>query len=805
MPNHAEQLAQELNLSLKNVQGAIDLIDAGNTIPFIARYRKEATGSMDDQVLRNLGDRLEYLRGLDKRKEEVTGSIEAQNAMTPELQAALAGAKTLAEVEDIYRPYKPKRKTRASIARARGLQPLADATLKQDANFDPQTAANDYLNEEVPDAAAALAGAQDIIAETISDDAHCRAELRRYYHAFGMVKSVKAKDEDSVYTQYYDYTEPVAKIPGHRILALDRGEREGFLKVSIAVEAERAGGIVAWMFARKKTGGASAAIVEAAALDAYSRLIHPSLENELRAELTAKAAEGAITVFGENLRQLLLQPPIRGKTVMGLDPGYRMGCKVAVVDPTGKVLDTNVVYPVPEFKRVDQAKKTIKSMVLKNEVEVMAIGNGTAGHETEEFAAAVIRELAEEKGLHLQYMVVSEAGASVYSASKLAAEEFPQYDVNLRSAVSIARRLQDPLAELVKIDPKSIGVGQYQHDVNQKQLSEALDRVVETVVNHVGVELNTASPAILQHVAGISAAVAGNIVEYRKEIGTFKSRKELLKVKRLGPAAFTQCAGFLRLKDGTDPLDNTSVHPESYGIAKAIIEKLGFQLADLRDKEHHASLQLKLQDAKPEALAQELEAGVPTVRDIMDALAKPGRDPREDLPAPMTRSSIMKLEDIKVGTVVKGTVHNVVDFGAFVDFGLKVNGLLHRSEFCNYNEHPSDKLAVGDIIEAMIISVEPERNRIGLSIKALKGESKDDKAKGAGQGKQNRNDRNDRNRNAGNRGNRNGGQNNGNRNNNQNGGNRNGRNNNGNRKGRRDGDGLHFGNNDIRITYSKKS
>ena len=378
MPNHAEQLAQELNLSLKNVQGAIDLIDAGNTIPFIARYRKEATGSMDDQVLRNLGDRLEYLRGLDKRKEEVTGSIEAQNAMTPELQAALAGAKTLAEVEDIYRPYKPKRKTRASIARARGLQPLADATLKQDANFDPQTAANDYLNEEVPDAAAALAGAQDIIAETISDDAHCRAELRRYYHAFGMVKSVKAKDEDSVYTQYYDYTEPVAKIPGHRILALDRGEREGFLKVSIAVEAERAGGIVAWMFARKKTGGASAAIVEAAALDAYSRLIHPSLENELRAELTAKAAEGAITVFGENLRQLLLQPPIRGKTVMGLDPGYRMGCKVAVVDPTGKVLDTNVVYPVPEFKRVDQAKKTIKSMVLKNEVEVMAIGNGTA-------------------------------------------------------------------------------------------------------------------------------------------------------------------------------------------------------------------------------------------------------------------------------------------------------------------------------------------------------------------------------------------------------------------------------------------
>ena len=417
MPNHAEQLAQELNLNLKNVQGAIELIDQGNTIPFIARYRKEATGSMDDQVLRNLGDRLEYLRGLDKRKEEVTTSITEQGVMTPELTAALAKAKTLAEVEDIYRPYKPKRKTRASIAKARGLQPLADAILQQDAAFDPQTAAAAYLNDEVPDAAAALAGAQDIIAEAVSDDAACRAELRRYYRAFGRIASAKAKDEDSVYAQYYDYAEPLNKIPGHRVLALDRGEREGFLKVGIQVDADRAAGIVSWMFARKKTGGASAELVDAAARDAYSRLIHPSLENELRSELSDAAAEGAIKVFGDNLRQLLLQPPIRGKTVMGLDPGYRMGCKVAVVDPTGKVLDTNVVYPVPEFKRVEQAKKTIKSMVLKNGVEVMAIGNGTAGHETEEFAAEVIRELADEKNLHLQYMVVSEAGASVYSAS----------------------------------------------------------------------------------------------------------------------------------------------------------------------------------------------------------------------------------------------------------------------------------------------------------------------------------------------------------------------------------------------------
>ena len=505
MPNHAEQLAQELNLSLKNVQGAIDLIDAGNTIPFIARYRKEATGSMDDQVLRNLGDRLEYLRGLDKRKEEVTGSIEAQNAMTPELQAALAGAKTLAEVEDIYRPYKPKRKTRASIAKARGLQPLATAIFRQDTAFDPERAAADYLNDEVPDAAAALAGAQDIIAEAVSDDAACRAELRRYYRAFGRVASAKAKDEDSVYAQYYDYAEPLNKIPGHRVLALDRGEREAF-EVTIQVDAERAAGIGQLDVRPQKTAAKRRAVDAAARRRRYSRLIHPSLENELRGELSDAAAEGAIKVFGDNLRQLLLQPPIRGKTVMGLDPGYRMGCKVAVVDPTGKVLDTNVVYPVPEFKRVDQAKKTIKAMVLKNGVEVMAIGNGTAGHETEEFAAEVIRELADEKNLHLQYMVVSEAGASVYSASKLAAEEFPQFDVNLRSAVSIARRLQDPLAELVKIDPKAVGVGQYQHDMPQKRLNETLDGVVEDCVNSVGVDLNTASAPLLRRVAGVSAA-----------------------------------------------------------------------------------------------------------------------------------------------------------------------------------------------------------------------------------------------------------------------------------------------------------
>ena len=722
MPNHAEQLAAELNLSVKNVQGAIDLIDQGNTIPFIARYRKEATGSMDDQVLRNLGDRLEYLRGLDKRKEEVTASITEQGAMTPELTAALAKAKTLAEVEDLYRPYKPKRKTRASIAKARGLQPLADAILKQDAALDPQAAAADYLNEEVPDAEVALAGARDIIAEKISDDAACRAELRRYYRAFGRIASTKAKEEDSVYAQYYDYSEPIAKIPGHRVLALDRGEREGFLKVSIEVDSERAGAIVAWMFARKKTGGASAAVVEEAALDAYSRLIHPSLSNELRNELSETAAEGAIKVFGDNLRQLLLQPPIRGKTVMGLDPGYRMGCKVAVVDPTGKVLDTNVVYPVPEFKRVDQAKRIIKEMVRKNGVEVMAIGNGTAGHETEEFAATVIRELAEEEGRHLQYMVVSEAGASVYSASKLAAEEFPQFDVNLRSAVSIARRLQDPLAELVKIDPKAVGVGQYQHDMPQKRLNETLDGVVEDCVNSVGVDLNTASAPLLRRVAGVTAATAKNIVAWREEEGAFTSRAQLKKVKGLGPKAYEQCAGFLRLPEAKNRLDATAVHPESYAAAKALLEACGYTTAQIgTDKLSALPAAVKAKGEKN--LCETLGIGAPTLHDIISELCKPGRDVRDSLPKPLLRSDVMSLEDLKPGMELTGTVRNVIDFGAFVDLGVHQDGLVHISQISNrFIKHPREVLKVGDIVRVKVLSVDIAKKRIALTMKGLQGE-----------------------------------------------------------------------------------
>ena len=719
MTNYAQQIAQELSLPAQNVQGAIDLIDAGNTIPFIARYRKEATGSMDDQALRTLGDRLEYLRGLDKRKAEVQTSVEGQGAMTPELLAALTAAKTLAEVEDLYRPYKPKRKTRAGIARARGLQPLADAILAQNAAFDPAAAARDYLNEEVPDADAALAGAKDIIAEQISDDARCRAELRRYYRAFGLLRSQQAKEDDSVYAQYYDYSEPLAKIPGHRVLALDRGEREGFLKVSVSVDAERAAAIVAWMFARKKTGGASALLVEEAARDAYGRLIHPSLENELRADLSDAAAEGAITVFGDNLRQLLLQPPIAGKVVMGLDPGYRMGCKVAVVDPTGKVLDTAVVYPVPEFKRVAQAKATLKTLVLRHGVQLLAIGNGTAGRETELFAADLIRELAAEHDLHLQYMVVSEAGASVYSASKLAAEEFPDYDVNLRSAVSIARRLQDPLAELVKIDPKAIGVGQYQHDMPQKRLSETLDGVVEDCVNSVGVDLNTASAPLLRRVAGITSATAKNIVARRETEGAFTSRSQLKKVKGLGPKACEQCAGFLRLPGGENPLDATAVHPESYAAARGLLKECGYTPADIGTPAMQ-TLPGAVRAKGAKTLCAALGVGEPTLHDIVDELCRPGRDPRQSLPAPQLRTDVMSLNDLTPGMVLTGTVRNVIDFGAFVDIGVHQDGLVHISQLSNrFVKHPREVLKVGQVVKVKVLEVDTVKKRIALSMKDL--------------------------------------------------------------------------------------
>ena len=711
MTKHIQQIAQELSQQPDKVQAAVELIDAGNTIPFIARYRKEATGSMDDQILRQLAERLEYLRGLDERKETVKSSIEEQGAWTEELAAALEKAQTLAEVEDIYRPYKPKRKTRASMAKAKGLQPLADWLLEQFSKGEPLKKAEEFLNDEVPTVEDALAGARDIIAETASDSADLRTKLRAFYMKNGLVVTKAAKEEDSVYSGYYEFSQSVSKIAGHRVLAIDRGEREGFLKVAVQVEETKALAICLGPFLRNQSE--SAQQVRAAVEDGYSRLIHPSLEREMRNTLTEQAAEGAIEVFGKNLRQLLLAPPIKGKVAMGLDPGYRMGCKVAVVDPTGKVLDTAVVFPVPEFKKVDAAKKTIRQLIEKHKVEIIAIGNGTAGKETEIFAADVIRELSQP----VSYMVVSEAGASVYSASKLAAEEFPEYDVNLRSAVSIARRLQDPLAELVKIDPKAVGVGQYQHDMPPARLAAALDGVVEDCVNTVGVDLNTASAPLLERVAGVTKTTAKNIVKYREESGAFASRKQLLKVKGLGPKAFEQCAGFLRVPHAKEALDATAVHPESYPAAYALLEACGYDAAEIGG-ERIKQLPATIQQMGEKALAEKLGIGVPTLRDIVSELLRPGRDMRDELPAPMLRTDVMKMEDLKPGMKLTGTVRNVIDFGAFVDIGVHQDGLVHISQICDkFIRHPSEVLKVGDIVTVWVMQVDTAKKRIGLTMK----------------------------------------------------------------------------------------
>ena len=714
--NHIKTIAQELGLNEKAVEAAVNLIDEGNTIPFIARYRKEATGSMDDQVLRKLGERLDYLRGLDKRRDEVKRSIEEQGALTEELAQKLEAAETLARLEDLYRPYRPKRKTRASVARARGLASLAELLLAQNSGTDPEKAAAEYLSEEVPDIAAALAGARDILAEQFSDDAALRQELRELYQRTALLASKAADAEkESVYEQYYDYAEPVSKVAGHRILAVDRGEREGFLKVSIQAEAEQAAALLRRRFVRAG-GGPSAAQVTLAAQDAYDRLLHPSLERELRSELTARAAEGAIAVFGENLRQLLLQPPIRGKVALGMDPGYRMGCKLAVVDPTGKVLATDVVYPIPAFKKVEQAKAAVKHLIQKYGVQIIAIGNGTAGAETEQFAAQVISEI----GGGVQYMVVSEAGASVYSASPLAAEEFPEYDVNLRSAVSIARRLQDPLAELVKIDPKAIGVGQYQHDMPQKQLDEALNGVVEDCVNAVGVDINTASPSLLQRVAGLNGTTAKNVVAYREENGAFTSRAQIKKVPKLGPKAFQQCAGFLRVPESKSVLDNTAVHPESYDAAKALLELTGHTLADVKNGAI-SDLPARLGAYGEEKAAEEIGVGVPTLRDIVSELLKPGRDVRDELPKPILRTDVLEMKDLKPGMLLTGTVRNVIDFGVFVDIGVHQDGLVHISQVCDkFIRHPSEAVSVGDVVKVVVLEVDEKKKRISLSMKQAK-------------------------------------------------------------------------------------
>lgn len=711
-------VAKELGVKAKQVEAAVDLLDQGNTVPFIARYRKEVTGELQDEQLRTIEERIQYLRNLEKRREEVIASITEQEKMTDDLRAALDKAAKLQELEDLYLPYRPKKRTRASIAREKGLEPLALMILNDtESSGNPETIASQFINDQVPDAASALQGAQDIVAEMVSDNADFRKALRKRMFQEGFIQTELVGEENAdnqVFLQYADYAEPVKQMPSHRILAVNRGEKLGALKVALTVPGED---YVSYMLEKlHKENSIFADYKEAAVADAYKRLIFPTLEREIRNELTEKADEGAIKIFAVNLKNLLLQAPLAGHVIMGLDPGYRTGCKMAIIDAQGNVLDYGAYYLTASDRQRQEAQKRLAALIKKYKVSLLSIGNGTASYETEQFVSKMI----EEEGLACHYIITNEAGASVYSASKLAIDELPDLDVTIRGAVSIARRIQDPLAESVKIDPKSIGVGQYQHDVNQKLLTSTLDQVVETVVNHVGVELNTASPAILQHVAGISSAVAKNIVAYRHDQGAFASRKQLLKVPRLGPAAFTQCAGFLRIQGAKNPLDNTQVHPESYELAEQIIGELGFTLQDLNDKKSLELLQAKLTLTDPERLAKKLEAGLPTVRDILEALAKPGRDPREDLPAPLTRKHVMSLEDVKVGTVVKGTVHNVVDFGAFVDFGLKTNGLLHRSEMIDGRRHPSEVLAVGDIIETEIISVDVKRNRIGLSQKSLR-------------------------------------------------------------------------------------
>ena len=708
-------ITQEFSLKRWQVENTAALIDDGNTIPFIARYRKEAHGTLDDQTLREISERLEYLRNLEKRKEEVFSSIDSQEKMTEEISLALEKAQTLAEIEDIYRPYKPKRRTRASVAREKGLEPLAQMITEQkEDSAEPLVLAADFVNSEngVETPEDALQGAKDIIAEDISDNADIRRRLRNLFTVSGEVISKAADEEkDSVYAQYYDFSQPVSKIAGHRVLAIDRGEREGFLKVSVTLDSVKAANVITSETLLSGNSPCTETVREAGE-DAYTRLIYPSVEREIRSSLTEKAAADAIKVFSQNLKELLLQPPVKGKVALGLDPGYRTGCKVAVVDATGRVLDTGVAYITHSERKQQEAKELIASFIKKYGVEIIAIGNGTASKETEIFTASLLKEIGSSAG----YMVVSEAGASVYSASKLAAEEFPQYDVSLRSAVSIARRLQDPLAELVKIDPKAIGVGQYQHDMPKKELENALDGVVEDAVNSVGVDLNTASPSLLSRVAGVNSTVAKNIVSYREENGTFTSRTQLKKVNKLGEKAFQQCAGFLRVPESKNILDNTGVHPESYKAAKELLEMCGFKStgasADLKE------IKEKTDRLNKAELSEKLGIGLPTLEDIIKELSRPGRDPRDELPPPMLRSDVMDMSDLKPGMELKGTVRNVIDFGAFVDIGVHQDGLVHISQITNrFIKHPSEVLKVGQVVTVWVLSVDEKKGRLALTMK----------------------------------------------------------------------------------------
>ena len=706
-----EQLARELNRPAEHIENVVRLLDEGNTIPFIARYRKELHGSMDDTALRTLEERLAYLRNLTERKESVKASIAEQEKLTDELAAAIDAAQTLAEVEDLYRPYKPKRRTRATVAKEKGLEPLAALLFAQERDCPkPEDAAADYLSAEkgVETVADALQGANDIVAEWISDDAAIRRSLRELLEKRGTLRSLAATEEDSVYRLYYDFEQPLSRLQGHQILAINRGEKEKMLSATVLLDRELA--LPLLRRAVVKPGSAAMEFVKAAAEDAYDRLIYPSLEREMRAALTDKASEGAIKMFALNLKPLLMQPPVKGHVTMGLDPGYAHGCKVAVIDATGKVLDITVVYPTYGERQKNEAITKLAQLVKKHGVEHIAIGNGTASRETEQMTVELIHKV----GGGLSYMIVSEAGASVYSASKLAAEEFPQFDVNLRSAVSIARRLQDPLAELVKIDPKAIGVGQYQHDMPQKELDASLNAVVEDCVNAVGVDLNTASPSLLTRVAGLNGTIAKNIVAFREENGVFTTRRQLLKVAKLGPKAFEQCAGFLRVPESKNVLDNTGVHPESYDAAKGLLELLGATPKDARD------LPARLNAYGAEKAAEALGVGVPTLRDIAKELSKPGRDPRDELPAPILRTDVLDIKDLKPGMVLTGTVRNVIDFGVFVDIGVHQDGLVHISQVCNkFIKHPSEAVAVGDVVKVVVLDVDEKKHRISLSMKQV--------------------------------------------------------------------------------------
>ena len=719
-------IAEELAIKTTQVQNTIQLIDEGNTIPFIARYRKEVTGGLSDEVLREFGERLSYLRNLEQRKGEVIKSIEDQGKLTNEILQGVAVAKTLAEVEDIYRPYKQKKKTRATVAKAKGLEPLAQIIKEQKETKPIQEIARDYINKDclseedkknkdkvVTTEDEAIQGALDIIAEDISDDARYRKEIKRLCYREGLIETKATKEEEkSNYEMYYAYSETIKYIPSHRILAINRGEKEEFLKVKIQKPEEKILKFIERDVIKGETQFTQ--MLKNTILDSFKRLIEPSIEREIRNDLTEKAEEKAIKVFGQNSKQLLLGAPIKGKTVMGFDPAYRTGCKIAVIDETGKVLDYTTVYPTEPQNDIEGAKKELLKLIEKDKVDMIAIGNGTASRESEMFVADMIKEATRM----VHYVIVSEAGASVYSASKLATQEYPDINVSIRGAISIARRLQDPLAELVKIDPKAIGVGQYQHDVNQKRLAESLTGVVEDSVNKVGVDVNTATPSLLSYVSGINSTIAKNIVKYRDENGKLKNRKQLLKVPKLGKVAFEQCAGFLRILDGDNPLEITAVHPESYEATEKLLANLGFDKKDLKDKEQLEELRRKLKSVDVLNVAKELEIGEMTLTDIMDELSKPGRDPRQDMPKPILRSDVLKLEDLKEGMVLSGTVRNVIDFGAFVDIGVKHDGLVHISEMSDkFIKNPSDIVSVGDVVKVKVIKIDKERQKVGLSMK----------------------------------------------------------------------------------------